>query len=455
MKPPTKRARLDPAAVAAVAPVCQLFRLPRELLELVAVWFSRYEAVPVLAVNSTLHEIFAERIWRRLDTSLTQDLPIPQASLLRYGHLVRRMRVTELIPRSIDLAAAFPNIIHLWIPFSRLVDTVKLSQGECFERLSWLAEESHGECAAFLFSNILDTIPSAEQQCFTFPALQRLTIGTCCDTGNEVYSQFDFGKLFPSVCDLTLNTTATYCQGDSEDAFSAVLAHPWPSVRRLDVCGEFDFDEIMPHLAALSNVEELSMDRECSGYFSDWGRFNLCDIGRALPKLVRLKLSGTFLISAPQEQQQQQQQQQQLFRHLRYVSLKIHILTPSAISMLIRAPLLTGICLDRVDFTIDDDAAISDEDEDEDDDEEDEDEDPRRKKSPINLDFLDGVTNPAVRSVDINFTIYRSPVNYDDVFRAMLKCFVRLGVCTIQSEDKKALPGLHEEFPNVRFKRIE
>ncbi|KAI8869002.1 hypothetical protein GQ42DRAFT_163738 [Ramicandelaber brevisporus] len=113
MKPRTKRARLDPALAAAAA-ACQLFRLPRELLELVAAYFSRSEAVPVLTVNSTLHEIFAERIWRHLDTYLADERKtISLKSLPRYGHLVRRMRIIWRIPESIDLAAALPYITHL------------------------------------------------------------------------------------------------------------------------------------------------------------------------------------------------------------------------------------------------------------------------------------------------------------------------------------------------------
>ncbi|KAI8871593.1 hypothetical protein GQ42DRAFT_154361 [Ramicandelaber brevisporus] len=387
MQPQTKRARLDPA-VAAVA-ACQLLRLPRELLELVATYLSRREAVPVLTLNSTLHEIFAERIWRRfdadrilrrLDTSLAKDLPIPPASLPRYGHLVRRMRVTELLPESVDLAAAFPNVTHLLVPLSRLADSIKLSQGKCFERLccldvcdlefyiklksldgtdpvldwidsrfedgaglekvewelfqygndQWLTKllpwfRSHcamnrmyfklagqginltdfedtdtralvssylvdwdtptdNDCTAAEFSGILDTIPSAERQHFQFPALKSLKIGTCCDVGDEVYSQFNFGKLFPSVRDLKLDSSCQDCDHELKENLIPILANPWPSVRKLDLYGVAIFKNTISYLAAVPNAEELYMNREAEYDFNDWGVINLCELGRALPK---------------------------------------------------------------------------------------------------------------------------------------------------------------------------
>ncbi|KAI8867001.1 hypothetical protein GQ42DRAFT_63384 [Ramicandelaber brevisporus] len=580
MQPQIKRARLDPATVAAV---CQLFRLPRELLELVAAFFSRSEAVPVLVVNSTLHEIFAERIWRRLDT---YKWSTPVEPLSRYGHLVRRIRITASIPESFDLAAALPNVTHLWISLSQLAEVVKMSQGKCFERLSWLGTwfdyrnvyaidyskeieptvnwidsrleaeagletvqwelaesddddmelsrkilyqlQSNGKlsrihfsiddnmldfgdteisdtenadlddlekasfnkaiphclvdwtvrsdtynCAAYRFGEILDTIPSAERQQFQFPALKKLGIGTCCDSGNIVYSDFNFGKLFPSVRDLTLETNLSSCTYGRDDSLNTILVHPWLSVRKLDICGEFIVEDIVPHLSALSNVEELLLDWEITGSYDgleievDSGVLDLCELNRALPKLVRLKANRQHVASTPQQpQQQQQQQQQQQFRYLRYVSFERLRMTSSAISALIRAPLLTDICLKHVDFTYDvfvgssDDEEVEDGEDENKEEEEDDDGDVdgevnHQQDSASKHDFLTGVTNPAVRSMYIQTYSFRWITNCEDFIRAMLKCFVRLGVCTIQSGDKEALTNLITEFSNVKFKHIK
>ncbi|KAI8873326.1 hypothetical protein GQ42DRAFT_160632 [Ramicandelaber brevisporus] len=538
MQPQIKRARLDPALTAAV---CQLFRLPRELLELVAAWFSRGEAVPALTVNSVFHEIFAERIWRCIDTYLADEKVIPLKSLPRYGHFVRRMRITELIPESVDLAAIFPNLTYLWISFYQLADIIEWSQGKCFERLNylgtrlahldyysseysigikptlnwidsrfeaeaglekvelemdacddiqlpcnflkwfrskghlsriqlkldsevldinnietavlnkvirhclvnWKMQGDYQKCAARSFSNILDTIPSAVRQHFTFPALKKLNLGTCCIFGDNVYSQFNFGMMFPSVWDLTLGTMDTYCRDKPEATLSTVLAHPWPSVRKLNICGNFIFKHTIPYLATLSNVEELSMNQDDLNRDEEIEVVNLCELDRVLPKLVRLKIESDGAASASKNQQQQQQQEQQkLFRHLRYVTLAGLTMTSSAIDALVNAPLLTGICLEYLSIGNDDDVDISDQ-------------VYHRTDSAFNPDFLIGITNTTVRSMDIDADKDYLPENYEDILRAMIRCFTRMGVCIIRTDDGKALPGVLEEFPTVKFKRIE
>ncbi|KAI8873496.1 hypothetical protein GQ42DRAFT_160508 [Ramicandelaber brevisporus] len=544
MQPQIKRVRPDPTV--AVAVVCQLFRLPRELLELVAGYFSRSEAVPVLTVNSALHEIFAERIWRRLSTYHINGVNIPLESFLRYGHLMRHMRITTSVLDSIDLAAAFPNITHLWIPLTRLADTIKSSHGTCFERLSFLGTwaasfrystpgaadsidsvlnwldsrfkaeaglekvewkmyegqpmqlmydvlkwfqcndqlsrfqfkfngesldfndaehadfnkiiaqrlvdwkiDGNDECAAEKFSRLLVSIPPAERQHFAFPVLKRLEIGICCYVGNDVYSRFNFGVMFPSVWDLTLDTTISYCEGRSGDAFDMVLAHPWPSVRKLDLYGDIDFESIISLLASVPNVEELIMGQDIDDDDDDddegLGEVDLCELSRTLPKLVRLQVSGFSTVSA--SQQQQHSQQQQLFRQLRHVSLQSMTVKSSAISALVHAPVLTDICLKYVKFGNGDDADNSGEDEDED-----EYGSNHRMDSAHNLDFLSDVTNTTVRFVDIYVESEHVSAEYEDTIRALLKCFVRLAACDIRSTDEVVMPNLHEVFPNVKFK---
>ncbi|KAI8874041.1 hypothetical protein GQ42DRAFT_152211 [Ramicandelaber brevisporus] len=544
MQPQTKRARLDPAVVAAVAPVCQLFRLPRKLLELVAAYFSRREAVPVLTVNSTLHEIFAERIWRRLDSDrvwcrldtylVNSRRSIPLESLPRYGHLVRRMRVTWRTLESTDLAAAFPNVTRLRIPLSRLADTIKSSQGKCFERLchldvcdledydgfenldetdpvlNWIDSRFEDEaglekvqwelfqynddqyverllpwfrshcamnrlcfkisdqginltdfedtdtralvssylvdwdtsvdsnCTAAEFSGILDTIPSAERQHFQFPALKSLKIGTCCDAGDEVYPQFNFGKLFPSVQNLTLDGSSQVCSNITESLIP-ILANPWPSVRKLDLYGVTIFKNTISYLAAVSNVEELSVDQESPADYETLRIVNLFELGRALPKLVRLEITGTNVVSAPPKQQLGQQQ---LFCHLRYVTLGADV-TSSAIRALAHAPSLTDICLKGIDFMNDDNVDVLNQ----------LGRDGYKEMDLANnVDFLAGVTNTTVRSVDIcNVNGYRLLADYEGIIRVMLRCFAKLRVFIIRTNEKDALPGLVDEFPVVKF----
>ncbi|KAI8873098.1 hypothetical protein GQ42DRAFT_46348 [Ramicandelaber brevisporus] len=227
------------------------------------------------------------------------------------------------------------------------------------------------------------------------------------------------------------------CDNVIRECFESILAHPWPSVRKLDVYGEFIFEDIVPRLAAVSNVEELTMDN-IAGDYSGWNVVNLCEIDRVLPKLVRMTIAGDRVILTSQLQPQQ------LFRHLRYASFERVRMTPSAFSALVHAPLLIDICLNFVSFRNDDDIDISDEDEDD-----------RRRDPALNLEFFVGVTNTAVRSVDIDFSKYTSPVNYEDIIRAMLKCFVRLGICIIRTEYIKTLRDLRNEFPVVKIKRLE
>ncbi|KAI8865637.1 hypothetical protein GQ42DRAFT_181808 [Ramicandelaber brevisporus] len=537
MKPMIKRFRLNRTFVT----VCHLFRLPRELLEMVAEYFSRHEAVPVLAVNSTLHGIFAECIWRRLDTYIRS---IPLDLLPRYGHLVRHMKIAWWITKFVDLAAVFPNVTHLFISLPRLADTAKSSQGKCFERLryldiwawdsdynplerlnntdsalSWIDSrfedgaglekvewevdsradvqciakilpwlQSHcakdriyfklcmgtnlnnfgmaecralvsnyltewfdpleDDCAAAVFSDILDEIPPVERQHSTFPALKILKIGTCCDTGYEVYSQFNFGKLFPSVWCLMLDGTRSECDNDIDADLSSILIHPWPSVRKLEINSVAIFKNTISHLAVMSNVEELSITRKSEYNFDDWGVVNLCELDHALPKLVRLLIIGNAVLLAPPKQQQQEKQpgQQKLFRHLYYITLRWISVTSSAFRTLVHAPLLADVCLEGIDFKNDDYVDIS---------HELDREAYNQLDSANNVDFLAGITNSTVRIVDFDVNQCHLLTSYENTIRSMLKCFAKLGVFIIRTDDMTALPGLLKEFSTVKLVNLE
>ncbi|KAI8869003.1 hypothetical protein GQ42DRAFT_156578 [Ramicandelaber brevisporus] len=294
------------------------------------------------------------------------------------------------------------------------------------------------DCTATAFSDILDTIPSAERQHFQFPALKSLKIGTCCDTSDKVYSQFNFGKLFPSVQNLTLDSSRQKCDTEIKESLSHILANQWPSVRKLDLYGVVIFKNTISLLAAVSNVEELSVNQQSAADFDDYDIVNLFELGRALPKLVRLEIICSEVgLALPK----QQLEQQQLFCHLRYATLNWVSVTSSAFRALVHAPLLTGVCLKGVDFMNDDNVDISNELDRE-----------AYKEMDLanNIDFLVGVTNATVRTVDFYVALYSWLPEYQGVVRAMLKCFTKLGVFIIRTKDRN-LPGLAKEFPVVKF----
>ncbi|KAI8869746.1 hypothetical protein GQ42DRAFT_155935 [Ramicandelaber brevisporus] len=88
-----------------------LFRLPRELLDLLAEHFSRSEAAPLLAVCSSFHELFAPRVWRNLDGSdksvrvVVQHLP----ALLNVYSAVCFTELTEAVFKKMEIICARMN----------------------------------------------------------------------------------------------------------------------------------------------------------------------------------------------------------------------------------------------------------------------------------------------------------------------------------------------------------
>ncbi|KAI8871757.1 hypothetical protein GQ42DRAFT_154181 [Ramicandelaber brevisporus] len=117
-------------------------------------------------------------------------------------------------------------------------------------------------------------------------------------------------------------------------------------------------------------------------------------------------------------------------------------MTSSAISALVHAPVLTSIRLKYVNFIHGSEGNKCNS-------------YYRQDDLTLNLDFLIGVTNTAVRSVDIQVGDNHSPVNYEDTIRAMLKCFTRLNVCIIWSYFQNDFPSLLREFPAVKLKVID
>ncbi|KAI8868882.1 hypothetical protein GQ42DRAFT_179672 [Ramicandelaber brevisporus] len=86
-----------------------LFRLPLELLEEISYYFTRAEAVQVLTVNSTLHEIFANRIWRSITSTDQTVWKAPASAWTRYGHLVRSLVISD----ELFIIVCMPNLPKL------------------------------------------------------------------------------------------------------------------------------------------------------------------------------------------------------------------------------------------------------------------------------------------------------------------------------------------------------
>ncbi|KAI8865532.1 hypothetical protein GQ42DRAFT_181862 [Ramicandelaber brevisporus] len=126
-------------------PFSLLFRLPRELQELITEFFARWEAVPLLTVNRALHELFVERIWRRLDKDIPSYVSIPPEALKTYGHLVRHFDSYQNVTMTDDLLSTFPNLTHLRLPFYELKEAVVTARGKPLERLQHLGFSSYKE----------------------------------------------------------------------------------------------------------------------------------------------------------------------------------------------------------------------------------------------------------------------------------------------------------------------
>ncbi|KAI8867277.1 hypothetical protein GQ42DRAFT_164898 [Ramicandelaber brevisporus] len=94
---------------SAVFDSSPLFRLPLELLEEISYYFTRAEAVQVLRVNSTLHEVFANRIWRHITITDQTVWEAPASAWTRYGYLVRSLVIPDELPPN----TCMPNLPKL------------------------------------------------------------------------------------------------------------------------------------------------------------------------------------------------------------------------------------------------------------------------------------------------------------------------------------------------------
>ncbi|KAI8872535.1 hypothetical protein GQ42DRAFT_70213, partial [Ramicandelaber brevisporus] len=516
--------------------VSLLFSLPRELQELITEFFARQEAVPTLTVNKAFHELFAERIWRRLDKSVSYNVSMPQEALKTYGHLVRCFKSQRNIPISDDLLSTFPNLTHLWIPYYQLKNVIVAAQGKPLERLQclelsfykehsdmhnttvdddpviqwlslqvdncsgkltiewrmhgafalqdspklmpWLKSQSEKAQLCFKIENdvidfgdtnqtdtngfllrhlvdfevgpddekcgterlgrLLTSIPLNKRKTLNFPVLKKLKLHICCDSSSEICSQFDFGSLFPAVQELKLNADVYQCAGGADIVLKSIFASPWPSVRKLVVEGALFLDKVTPHLSTLPNVEHLTMYHDTLEV-DEVDESDLRDIGDALPKLAHLSIaffysSSGYLMEMPHKSTGDiAALKLSPFLCLRSIELEAVKMTPYTLMLLVQAPVLTEIHLIDATFAErNSEVGIS-------------------EQSSDGTDCLGGIVNSTVHSFKFIVDKYTKSEEYEAAIGALLKCFVRLAVCTAVNVDKEVLGNYRKDFPAVKF----
>ncbi|KAI8872476.1 hypothetical protein GQ42DRAFT_71693 [Ramicandelaber brevisporus] len=114
----TERAH-DDVAIESSEPF-PLLALPYELIEEIAAWFSRGEAVKVLTVNKTLREAFARSLWHRVIVRDNMRC-LPATTWQRYGPFVR-IATIYYSSRAVKTAIWMPNVQHLTLHSSPVME---------------------------------------------------------------------------------------------------------------------------------------------------------------------------------------------------------------------------------------------------------------------------------------------------------------------------------------------
>ncbi|KAI8873844.1 hypothetical protein GQ42DRAFT_176154 [Ramicandelaber brevisporus] len=100
-----------------------LFGLPLELLEYLTLFFKHAEALPLLVVSSSFHDLFSRSVWHTVARpTLLFDESNRIAAFARYGHLVRKVSVTQAYFKSnqlFDWVELFPNTTGLAFQLDR------------------------------------------------------------------------------------------------------------------------------------------------------------------------------------------------------------------------------------------------------------------------------------------------------------------------------------------------
>ncbi|KAI8871265.1 hypothetical protein GQ42DRAFT_162131 [Ramicandelaber brevisporus] len=128
----------------------RLFVLPYELLEEIATtYFSRYEAVALLTVNSQFHTAFSRAVWHTLDANRYLIRSMPGETWQHYGHLVRCVRM-EIHQLNAQWCARMPNVVELTLQLCHLssvtIDGLELLSLRCIRfvtyEIEWTASDA-------------------------------------------------------------------------------------------------------------------------------------------------------------------------------------------------------------------------------------------------------------------------------------------------------------------------
>ncbi|KAI8873788.1 hypothetical protein GQ42DRAFT_152475 [Ramicandelaber brevisporus] len=94
----------------------RLFDLPGELVEYVSFFFNTAEAHKLLTVSLAYHDLFARRVWWKLDSRVfTLSEPTRSTAIAKYGKLVRSIflddEICSAIKPDIDNVSRHHNVL--------------------------------------------------------------------------------------------------------------------------------------------------------------------------------------------------------------------------------------------------------------------------------------------------------------------------------------------------------
>ncbi|KAI8866615.1 hypothetical protein GQ42DRAFT_165379 [Ramicandelaber brevisporus] len=184
-----------------------LFWLPLELLEEISYLFTRAETVQVLTVNTTLHEVFANRIWRHITSTDHRVWKAPASAWTRYGYLVRSLVISDelfinvcmpnlpkLLKLEVFLDEPGYNIFEYEMPLLQQLDvkcspeSIALQSDGAMAATKWVANAEnrnqsvnvnwslrtdHSDNLSWL-GDMLDTVTRSEQHSVTLIAFDNL-----------------------------------------------------------------------------------------------------------------------------------------------------------------------------------------------------------------------------------------------------------------------------------------
>ncbi|KAI8873367.1 hypothetical protein GQ42DRAFT_170311 [Ramicandelaber brevisporus] len=119
----------------------RLLDLPYELLEYTAErYFTYYEALPILPVNRVFNELFANRVWKRveLDSKMADGSKVPQNVLMRNTRRIRTVKLWSIKPDFL-VSGYFAYVTSITFDLKEDVETMftfHLEKMKCLRRVT-------------------------------------------------------------------------------------------------------------------------------------------------------------------------------------------------------------------------------------------------------------------------------------------------------------------------------